>query len=72
MNSIFVKPKSGVKIRRPETKALLSPEGENVPNNTFWKRRIADGDVIVSQKIKKQKDGGMKAPVQPNKDGGKK
>lgn len=44
--NIFVMPKEGLKIRRPDTKRFLSSDGENVPNNSFWKRRLSDGDVL--------------------------
>ena len=68
--NIFVKPKDGLKIKRPDTGRLLDPAGEAVPKNTFWMRRIAEGDVSeVASKVeakaetkpaygKKQKDGG--------------
>lgn len=59
METIFVKPKAGLKIRRPETKAFLAEAGEKVPKNTFWARRLADGDVIEAVEPKqeqKQKD----------------
>lgn len=42
---MFVKPKDGLKIRIPGSKLLLKPEGQAVPDSTFWRRRLADGDV---------------------------
>ncbi len=68
--NIFVKPKEGLKVLRPDNGRALDPAGEAVPKNTFWMRRIADGDVVeVASKAevkaeakpaygKKQKDGG--------------
>lgn len=42
---IFVKPKEGVTLRRPDTGRTLAVDGEKVPKNSFWRRRIAEGDV---------------------------
>lgn len=58
MNEIFVKPKAGMKIRRPDSGAMLPDEGANVPNTPFWQRRISDGDVEkmeVKQEAKSEK-----------------
>jgi len=44
---MFVKPAPGLQVRDPETKRLISPEGEEVPEISFWWRRIRDKDVIV-------------------------
>jgi hypothetical protein len=46
---VFVKPKEGLKVRRPTAPyAPLPPEGAEVPDSEIhWHRRIADGDVIV-------------------------
>lgn len=55
METIFVKPKAGLKIRRPDTNSFLSEDGENVPNTTFWQRRLLDKDVeLVEAKKEKQ------------------
>lgn len=43
---IFLKPKAGLKIPRPDNGRELKAEGEEVIHSTFWRRRIADGDVI--------------------------
>ncbi len=70
---IFVKPKKGVLIRRPDTGKILSEAGEYVPRNLFWMRRLADKDIeqinlddsgksdIIKDKVKKKtkvKNGG--------------
>lgn len=36
------------KVRIPHTHALLANDGEEVPANAFWLRRIAHGDVVLA------------------------
>ena len=36
-------------IVRGPNKRLLSPQGENVPEITFWYRRLRDGDVVLAE-----------------------
>jgi hypothetical protein len=48
MESIFVKPADGMMVRNPETNLFLAPEGEMVPRDSFWLRRIADGSVTLA------------------------
>jgi hypothetical protein len=43
---MFVKPKSGLKVRDPETKGFLPEVGKNVPHSIYWNRRLRDGDVV--------------------------
>jgi hypothetical protein len=45
MKTIFLKPAEGLIVKDPETGKPLAPEGENKPDTTYWRRRIADGDV---------------------------
>lgn len=33
-------------IRDPHTKRALPAEGGNVPDNTFWRRRLRDSEVV--------------------------
>jgi len=35
-------------IVRGPNKRLLSPQGEDVPEVTFWHRRVRDGDVVLA------------------------
>ena len=35
-------------VRGPN-KRLLSPQGEHVPEITFWHRRVRDGDVVLAE-----------------------
>jgi hypothetical protein len=44
-----IKPKSKtVQVRKPDG-TLLASEGETVPLSAFWLRRIAEGDLEVSE-----------------------
>ncbi len=42
--TMLVKP-NGVQVRDPLTKTPLPPEGAEVPKDTYWLRRLQDGDV---------------------------
>lgn len=45
---VHVKPAEGRSVRMPERNmALLPAEGQPVPHNMYWQRRIADGDVVI-------------------------
>lgn len=52
-----VKPNPGKLMRDPVTRMPLPAEGKEVPNNSFWRRRIKDGDVIAVP------DGPLPAPA---------
>lgn len=42
---MFVKPKPGVLVRDPDSFLPLPAEGRDVPESSFWFRKLADGDV---------------------------
>lgn len=42
----ILKPAGEAKVRRPDNRKHLKPEGEAVEMNTYWTRRLADGDVV--------------------------
>ena len=42
---IFVKPASGKRVLDPKTKKELPEMGMEVPKNSYWLRRLRDGDV---------------------------
>lgn len=44
---MFVKPAPGLKVPDPDTFVPLPAEGRDVPDNTYWRRRLRDGDVIA-------------------------
>ncbi|HWX48126.1 MAG TPA: DUF2635 domain-containing protein [Roseomonas sp.] len=45
---MYVKPVKGREVRDPVTQHALSPEGREVPESTFWMRRLRDGDVRLA------------------------
>ncbi|ELN0130425.1 DUF2635 domain-containing protein [Raoultella planticola] len=47
---MFVKPKDGISVRCPVRGEALPAEGAEVPDNTFWRRRLKDGDVSLVEK----------------------
>lgn len=50
MRAVFVKPKKDLVIRNPDNFVKLPETGGLVdPNNSYWARRIADGDVEITE-----------------------
>lgn len=47
---MFVKPAAGLTVRDPVSRKALPPDGAEVPNSTYWRRRLAAGDVILVDK----------------------
>ncbi|WP_145538931.1 DUF2635 domain-containing protein [Yersinia kristensenii] len=43
---MFVKPIAGRAVRDPVKGTLLPESGSEVPDNSFWHRRLQDGDVV--------------------------
>ena len=42
---LTLKPKPGLTVRKPDGNKLAA-DGEVVPRNSFWLKRLADGDVM--------------------------
>ncbi|PNQ94971.1 DUF2635 domain-containing protein (plasmid) [Azospirillum argentinense] len=42
---MYVKPKPGALVRDPVTRQPLPETGAEVPEDQYWMRRLADGDV---------------------------
>ena len=42
-----VQPHPGCILRDPVSRIPLPPEGKEVPNNSFWRRRVKAGDVML-------------------------
>lgn len=46
MSVMKVWPAPGHRVRDPGTGLLLTRRGATVPDNSYWRRRLADGDVL--------------------------
>ena len=44
---MYVKPKPGALVRDPVTRTPLPSGGAEVPEDQYWMRRLADGDVVA-------------------------
>lgn len=44
--TLVVKPAPGRRVRDPRTKQPLPETGAEVPDSVYWRRRLADGDVV--------------------------
>lgn len=55
-DTVFVKPAAGRRVLDPQTNKPLPGEGAEVPRNTYWERRLNDGDVLLAAKSKMKKD----------------
>jgi len=50
MERIFVKPVEGRRCKDPENYELLPVRGKSVVKNSYWLRRVKDGDCIVADR----------------------
>lgn len=62
---MFVKPRDGLSVRCPVKGVALPKNGAEVPDNTFWRRRLNDGDVVRTSK----KMDVLEKGVSPNEEG---
>lgn len=46
---MFVKPAPGLRVRDPLSRLHLPDEGKDVPENSYWLRRVRAGDVVRSE-----------------------
>lgn len=51
-NRIFIKPKTGLLVRHPETRKAINPEGEWVIDSPQWRRYLRAGDVVIATEKK--------------------
>lgn len=51
---MFVVPKKGYKIPDPSLNDFLPEQGREVQKNTYWVRRVRDGDVVEKAPTKPQ------------------
>jgi hypothetical protein len=50
---MFLKPNTGRTIRDPVKGTFLPESGAEVPDNTFWRRRLRDADVSITAPTEK-------------------
>lgn len=55
MEKIYVVPATGLTVINPANGQPLPPEGAEVVRDTYWIRRIDDGDVSVGAAPKKSR-----------------
>lgn len=48
---MFVKPKPGLKVRDPKSLLHIPDSGAEVPEDSYWTRRLADGDVFRVESV---------------------
>lgn len=47
MNTALLKPVGDIRVRLPDGSGHLPPDGLVQPLTSYWRRRIADGDVVA-------------------------
>lgn len=48
-NQIFLIPREGVLVIKPDTNTPLNAKGEMVENTSYYRRRVADGDASIGE-----------------------
>ena len=61
--TLCIKPRDGLTVRDPRTAKPLPDYGKEVPAVSYWRRRLKDGDVVVTTAaaIKKGAEAAAKA-----------
>ena len=49
MQTMYVKPAPGLRVRDPRTGQPLPAQGAETPVSGYWVRRLRDGDVLASR-----------------------
>ena len=62
---MYVKPRKGLKILRPDTQKVLLDCGEHVPKTAFWIRRLKDGDVELASTSQAKAKPEVKKEIKP-------
>ncbi len=57
MTDFHIKPADNRLVRDPVSGAPLRADGEVKPKNSYWLRRLKDGDVVVADQKKPVKKG---------------
>jgi len=68
---MFVKPKSGLKVRDPVTMGFLPEDGAEVPPSLYWTRRVRDKDVVVCSPPEPTPEPAPKTPAMAEEETGK-
>lgn len=58
-------PAPGRRVRDPVTGQLLTLRGVEVPDTSFWRRRLADGDVLTAPPTAQSKPPKPPKPPKP-------
>jgi hypothetical protein len=66
MQTRFIKPAPGLKVRKPDG-GELKAEGEKVEINSYWLRRLADGDVSARDTVPGARGAADIVPAAPKK-----
>lgn len=66
MSTVYVKPGEGKIVRHPDGR-ILPPEGARVPQDAYWRRRLADGDVAIAKPPAQVAPSDAAAPVAKSK-----
>lgn len=64
---ITVVPAAGRSVPDPEAGDLLPVEGREVPDNAWWRRRLADGDVRTKSVETPSTKASKTAPIEDDK-----
>ena len=59
--TVKIKPRDGLTVRHPDTRRPLAEKGEKVEMNSYWQRRLNDGDVLVVARKTGPQNGGNKS-----------
>lgn len=54
MIKLKVRPAEGLQIRHPLTMAILPKDGMIVEQDSYWVRRLKDGDVVLVETIENE------------------
>ncbi|WP_084457817.1 DUF2635 domain-containing protein [Desulfocurvus vexinensis] len=56
MKTLYLKPGAGLAVLDPATGQPLPQDGADVPDTTYWRRRLRDGDVARATRPKAKKE----------------
>ena len=46
MDTRFLKPAPGMKVRLEDASRYVAEEGEDLPHTSYYRRRVRDGDLV--------------------------